>query len=221
MTELDPRLNAAWWALRIGLGAGPIIAGIDKYFNVLANWEMYLSPIGTRVLPLKDTTFMHAVGVVKIIAGIIVFSRWTKIGSYIVGAWLIAIAINLVSTGIFYDLAMRDMEIAIGVFALSQLSAAREHPPVVEGVTQPAKSRLTCDSLISREQCNLQRGNPCVKSASTLWRGCSYFQGSRPLPKRSRTSRSSTRTAPKKSPMRQTTTLASVRSSVKPAAMAS
>ena len=143
MKELDPRLNAAWWALRIGLGAGPIIAGIDKYFNVLANWEMYLSPIATRVLPLKDTTFMHAVGVVEIIAGIIVFSRWTKIGSYIVGAWLIAIAINLVSTGIFYDLAMRDMEIAIGVFALSQLSAAREHPPVVEGVTQPAKSRLT------------------------------------------------------------------------------
>ena len=143
MKELDPRLNAAWWALRTGLGAGPIIAGIDKYFNVLANWEMYLSPIATRVLPLKDTTFMHAVGVVEIIAGIIVFSRWTKIGSYIVGAWLIAIAINLVSTGIFYDLAMRDMEIAIGAFALSRLSAAREYPPVVEGVTQPAKSRLT------------------------------------------------------------------------------
>ena len=86
---------------------------------------------------------MHAVGVVEIIAGIIVFSRWTKIGSYNVGAWLIAIAINLLSTGIFYDLAMRDMEIAIGAFALSQLSAAREYPPVVQGVAQPAKSRLT------------------------------------------------------------------------------
>ena len=143
MKELDPRLNAAWWALRIGLGAGPIIAGIDKYFNVLANWEMYLSPIGTRVLPLKDTTFMHAVGVVEIIAGIIVFSRWTKIGSYIVGAWLIAIAINLVSTGMFYDLAVRDVEIAIGAFALCQLSAVRERSLIGEGATHHAKSQLT------------------------------------------------------------------------------
>jgi hypothetical protein len=143
MRELDPRLNAAWWALRIGLGAGPIITGVDKYFNILANWEMYLSPIATRVLLVKDVTFMHVVGAVEILAGIVVFSRWTKIGSYIVGAWLVAIAINLVTTGVFYDLAMRDVEIAIGAFALSRLSAVRERPLAEDGATQAAKSQLT------------------------------------------------------------------------------
>ena len=143
MNDFDSRLNGAWWALRIGLGLGPILAGIDKYFNVLANWEMYLSPIATRILPMKDTTFMHIVGVVEITAGIIVLTRWTRIGSYIVGAWLIAIAINLLTTGMFYDLAVRDIEIAVGAFALSQLTAVREGTRVAEGLKHSAEPRLT------------------------------------------------------------------------------
>jgi hypothetical protein len=119
-------LDAAWWALRIGLGVGPIVTGIDKYFNKLADWGMYLSPAATRLLPVSTGTFMHAIGLVEILAGLIVLSRWTKIGSYIVTVWLLAIAVNLALTGMFYDLAMRDVEIAIGAFALSQLSAVRE-----------------------------------------------------------------------------------------------
>ena len=126
MQDLDGGLNAGWWALRIGLGVGPIITGIDKYFNKLADWGMYLSPLATKVLPVSGATFMHLVGVVEIIAGLIVLSRWTKVGGYIVMAWLLAIALNLVTTGMFYDLAMRDVEIAIGAFVLAQLSAARE-----------------------------------------------------------------------------------------------
>jgi len=126
MIDFDGRLNAAWWALRIGLGVGPIITGIDKYFNKLADWGMYLSPLATKVVPVNTTTFMHAIGVVEIIAGLIVLSRWTKLGSYIVMLWLLGIAVNLLTTGMFYDLAMRDVEIAIGAFALSQLSAVRE-----------------------------------------------------------------------------------------------
>src|SRR5438046_881161 len=126
MTEFDKRLNAAWWALKIGLGVGPIITGLDKYFNKLADWGMYLSPLVTKVVPVSPTTFMHVVGVVEIVAGLIVLSRWTKIGSYIVMLWLLGIAVNLVTTGMFYDLAMRDVEIALGAFALSQLSTVRE-----------------------------------------------------------------------------------------------
>jgi hypothetical protein len=126
MQEFDGGLNAGWWALRIGLGVGPIITGIDKYFNKLADWGMYLSPMATKVLPVSGATFMHIVGVVEIVAGLIVLSRWTKAGGYIVMAWLLAIALNLVTTGMFYDLAMRDVEIAIGAFVLAQLSAARE-----------------------------------------------------------------------------------------------
>jgi uncharacterized membrane protein YphA (DoxX/SURF4 family) len=126
MAAFDGRLNVGWWALRIGLGVGPIITGIDKYFNKLADWGMYLSPVVTKVVPVSATTFMHVVGVIEIIAGVIVLSRWTKLGSYIVMLWLLGIAVNLLATGMFYDLAMRDVEIAIGAFVLSQLTTVRE-----------------------------------------------------------------------------------------------
>jgi uncharacterized membrane protein YphA (DoxX/SURF4 family) len=126
MTDFNGRLNSGWWALRIGLGVGPIITGIDKFFNKLTDWGMYLSPIASKIVPVSATTFMHVIGVVEIIAGLIVLSRWTKLGSYVVMLWLLGIAVNLLTTGMFYDLAMRDVEIAIGAFALSQLSAVRE-----------------------------------------------------------------------------------------------
>jgi len=140
MTDFDNRLNVGWWALRIGLGVGPIITGIDKYFNKLADWGMYLSPLATKVIPVSATTFMHVVGVVEIIAGLIVLSRWTKLGSYIVMFWLLGIAINLLTTGMFYDVAMRDVEIAIGAFALSQLTAVREQHAIAK---QSAKGALS------------------------------------------------------------------------------
>lgn len=126
MKDFDSRLNASWWALRIAVGLGPIIAGVDKYFNKLTDWSMYLSPLATKVIPVSSTTFMHVVGVIEVIAGLIVLSRWTKIGSYIVMLWLLAIAANLLTTGMFYDLAVRDVEIAVGAFALSQITAVRE-----------------------------------------------------------------------------------------------
>ncbi|HEY6127741.1 MAG TPA: hypothetical protein VIW23_06115 [Candidatus Acidoferrum sp.] len=126
MAAFDPRLNISWWALKIGLGVGPIIAGVDKYFNKLTDWTMYLSPLVTKVVPVSAATFMHIIGAVEIIAGLIVLSRWTRIGSIIVALWLLAIVVNLLTTGMFYDLAVRDVEIAIGAFALSQLSAIRD-----------------------------------------------------------------------------------------------
>jgi|tagenome__1003787_1003787.scaffolds.fasta_scaffold20985196_6 uncharacterized membrane protein YphA (DoxX/SURF4 family) len=126
MKEFDSRLETTWWALRIGLGLGPIIAGADKFFNILTDWSMYLSPVVTRVIPVSATTFMHIVGVVEIIAGIVVLSRFTRIGAWVVMAWLLSIAINLLTTHMFYDLAVRDVEIAIGAFALAQLTAVRE-----------------------------------------------------------------------------------------------
>ena len=79
MKDFDNRLNVAWWALKIGLGVGPIITGIDKYFNKLADWGMYLNPLATKVAPISATTFMHVVGAVEIVAGLIVLSRWTNL----------------------------------------------------------------------------------------------------------------------------------------------
>jgi len=146
MNTFDGRLNISWWALKIGLGVGPIIAGTDKYFNKLTDWTMYLSPLATKIIPVSAPTFMHVVGAVEILAGIVVLSRWTKLGAYIVALWLLGIVINLLTTGMFYDLAMRDVEIAVGAFALAQLSALREQVPVVQrnkasGGTQFAANR--------------------------------------------------------------------------------
>ena len=146
MTDFDNHLNLGWWALRIGLGVGPIITGIDKYFNKLADWGMYLSPLATKVVPVSPTTFMHIIGAVEIIAGLIVLSRWTKIGSYIVMFWLLGIAVNLLTTGLFYDLAMRDAEIAIGAFALSQLTTVREQHATAK---QSVKAMLSSNASLT------------------------------------------------------------------------
>ena len=126
MNKLDKRLELPWWALKIGLGVGPIITGADKFFNKLTDWTMYLSPLATKAVPVSPSTFMHVVGVVEIIAGIVVLSRYTRIGAYVVAAWLLGIVVNLLTTGMFFDLAMRDVEIAIAAFALAQLTAVRE-----------------------------------------------------------------------------------------------
>jgi hypothetical protein len=147
MRDFDNRLNAGWWALRIGLGVGPIITGIDKYFDKLADWGMYLSPLATKVVPISATNFMHVIGVVEILAGLVVLSRWTKWGSYIVMFWLLGIAVNLLTTGMFYDLAMRDVEIAIGAFVLSQLTAVREHHATAK---QEAKGMVSSQFSLNR-----------------------------------------------------------------------
>jgi uncharacterized membrane protein YphA (DoxX/SURF4 family) len=122
---MDHRLNTAFWALRIGLGLGALLAGVDKFFNILTDWSMYLSPLATRVLPISSAVFMRAVGVIEVIVGLAILAGFSRIGGYVMMAWLIAISINLITTGIYYDLAVRDIEIALGAFALARLSEVR------------------------------------------------------------------------------------------------
>jgi uncharacterized membrane protein YphA (DoxX/SURF4 family) len=123
---MNSQLKQAWWVLRIGLGLGPLLAGLDKFFNLLTNWEMYLNPLVPRLLHIQGVTFMHIVGVIEMCAGILVLTRFTRYAAYIVMLWLIGIAINLVSQGAFFDLAVRDIEIALGAFALAKLTEVRE-----------------------------------------------------------------------------------------------
>jgi len=124
-TKFDNRLSAAWWALRIGLGAGPIIVGLDvlQQNRRLGNVP---EPVGYESRAREQYDIMHAVGVIEIIAGSVVLSRHMKVGNYVVMLWLLGISINLVTTGMFFDLAMRDLGLAVAAFALSQLSALRE-----------------------------------------------------------------------------------------------
>jgi uncharacterized membrane protein YphA (DoxX/SURF4 family) len=124
--NINERISNSYWVLRIGLGLGAFLAGLDKFFNILANWEAYLSPAVTKLLPVSDVAFMRAVGVIEMIAGMIVLTGFARIGGYIVMAWLIAIAINLVITGHYFDLAVRDVEMALGAFVLARLAEVRE-----------------------------------------------------------------------------------------------
>lgn len=138
---LDKGQNSAWWALRIGLGLGPFLAGLDKFFNILTDWKMYLSPMAERFLPVSSVTFMHAVGVIEMIVGLAILTRWTRIFSYVAMVWLLCIAANLVSTGMFFDLAVRDVEIAIAAYTLARLTEAREAAVVRAPLTHNAFPR--------------------------------------------------------------------------------
>ena len=133
---MEKRLDSVWWALRIALGLGPFLAGLDKFFNVLTDWNMYLSPAVVEVLPLNGPTVMRVVGVVEMIVGLAILTRWTRIGAYVAMGWLIAIALNLVTTGMFFDVAVRDVEIAIAAYALARLTAVREATTVSQAVAR-------------------------------------------------------------------------------------
>jgi uncharacterized membrane protein YphA (DoxX/SURF4 family) len=122
----DNRVNSSWWTLKIAYGAVPIVAGLDKFTNLLTDWTQYLSPLATRVVPVAPATFMRAVGIIEIIAGILVLTKFTRLGAYVVSAWLVAIALNLVSTGHFLDVAVRDLMMALGAYTLARLTEARE-----------------------------------------------------------------------------------------------
>ena len=134
---LDTRLNQPWWALRLTFGLVPIVAGLDKFTNLLTDWQQYLSPLVTQLLPVTASTFMHGVGVIEIVAGVLVLSKLTRLGAYVVAAWLVAIALNLLLSGRYFDVAVRDVVMAVGAFALAKLTEVRETSTARESVTAP------------------------------------------------------------------------------------
>jgi hypothetical protein len=106
--------------LKLTFGIVPIVAGLDKFTNLLTNWVDYLGN-NRNMIPFDPMTFMKIVGVIEIIAGIIVLVR-PLIGAYIVMAWLICIALQLLIGGHYYDVAVRDLVMAIGAYTLAQLT---------------------------------------------------------------------------------------------------
>jgi uncharacterized membrane protein YphA (DoxX/SURF4 family) len=122
----NKKLDSSWWVLRVGLGLAATLAGLDKFFNLLTNWSMYLSPAVERFLPVSGHTFMLLTGPIEMAVGLAILTRWTKLGAYVMAIWLLAIAVNLVTTGAFYDLAVRDVEIAIAAYVLANLTELRE-----------------------------------------------------------------------------------------------
>ncbi len=107
--------------LKYTYGLVPIVAGADKFTNLLTQWDQYIHPTMAEMLPFSAATFMMIVGIIEIAAGIIVL-RKPQIGGYIVAGWLVVIALSLLIFFQYVDVAVRDLVMAIGAYAMAQLS---------------------------------------------------------------------------------------------------
>jgi hypothetical protein len=106
-------------ALRLALGATATLAGLDKFFNLLADWTMYVSPLAAQLLPISPSAFMHVVGVIEIAVGIAILAAAPIVGSYVASGWLLLVAVNLAIGG-HYDVAVRDVVMAIAALTLAR-----------------------------------------------------------------------------------------------------
>lgn len=117
----NPTARSVWTILRITFGIVPIVAGADKYADLLTNWDTYLNPTIASMLPFSAHVFMQIVGGIEIVAGIIVLAK-PSVGGWIVMAWLICIALQLIAMGKYLDVAVRDLVMSIGAMSLARLS---------------------------------------------------------------------------------------------------
>jgi uncharacterized membrane protein YphA (DoxX/SURF4 family) len=141
MLETDEKLNLVWWLMRIALGLGLFLAGLDKFFDLLTTWSMYLSPLAEGLLPVSGEVFLRGVGIVEMAVGIAILTRWTEAGAYVMCAWLVGIALNLALAAHFWDLVLRDLETAVSAFALARLSAWRAATVAAYAPPPPAALR--------------------------------------------------------------------------------
>jgi uncharacterized membrane protein YphA (DoxX/SURF4 family) len=121
---MKEQLSEIYWPLRVTYALVPLLAGLDKYVGILADWERYVSPAAAAMLPMSVPTFMHIVGIIEIVVGLAVLSGLTRLGGLVVMAWLAGISLNLLLAG-YFDIAVRDLVMAMGAYTLSMVAAQR------------------------------------------------------------------------------------------------
>jgi uncharacterized membrane protein YphA (DoxX/SURF4 family) len=122
----EGHLDDAYWLLRIGLGGTAFLAGLDKFTNLLTDWEKYLAPQVEEKLPVSGRTFMYGVGVIEMLVGLGILTRQPKLASYAASGWLLGIAANLALNG-DYDIAVRDVNMALAAYALARSESSRQN----------------------------------------------------------------------------------------------
>jgi uncharacterized membrane protein len=110
--------------LKWTFGLMPIITGIDKYTNILAQWHSYLAPQVAALIPFDPTIAMNISGVLEIALGMVILTKWTKVGAYVEALWLLGIAVNLAIFGA-WDIAFRDLVLAFGALALARMPESK------------------------------------------------------------------------------------------------
>jgi uncharacterized membrane protein YphA (DoxX/SURF4 family) len=137
------RLETIQTISKVALGLMAFLAGLDKFLNLLTNWEQYVSPLAQRMLPLSPASLMHVVGVIEMVVGLAILTRATRLGAYVASAWLVCIALALVTTGHFFDIAVRDLELAVASFVLARLTEIRESSVAeTQSVSRPLRAEI-------------------------------------------------------------------------------
>ena len=126
--------------LRVGFAVAPILFGLDKFANLLVDWEQYLAPWIIGLLPVDASDAMRVVGVVEILAGVAVAAK-PRYGAYVVAAWLGGIIVNLLTYPGFYDVALRDFGLMLGALALARLAAKFDPPGIGASTAATARAR--------------------------------------------------------------------------------
>jgi hypothetical protein len=111
----------AYRILQFGFTVAPIVAGLDKFFHLLVNWDQYLPSVVSRMAGGHGHSLMYLVGVIEVVAGLGVWFK-PRIFAYVVAAWLILIIANLLMIPGYYDVALRDLGLALGALSLGRLS---------------------------------------------------------------------------------------------------
>ena len=119
--DASPPAYQAYQILRLGFTVAPIVAGLDKFFNLLVNWEQYVPSFVNKLVGGHGHELMLVVGVIEIIAGLGV-ALMPKVFAYVVSAWLLLIVANLLMIPGYFDVALRDFGLALGALALARLS---------------------------------------------------------------------------------------------------
>jgi len=122
----DPRYQA-FFLLRIGFTAAPLLFGLDKFFNLMTDWPKYLAPWVNEIVPGSGQQLMYVVGAVEIVAGLAVALK-PRYGGYLVAAWLAGIVINLLSYSGWYDVALRDFGLLLAALTLARLASVYDPP---------------------------------------------------------------------------------------------
>lgn len=135
---MDPRLQTPAQAMRIAIGLMAILAGIDKFFNILVDWGSYVSPVAAQLLPFSTDVFMWIVGVIEFAVGISILTALPVVGSYVASAWLLLVAVNLTQGG-YFDVAVRDVVLSIEAFTLARLIQVRDQVAVGEARPVPVR----------------------------------------------------------------------------------
>lgn len=121
---LTKQTRTAYIILRYTFGLMPLIVGVDKFLNLLTYWGGYMSPVVVKLLPVPIHMFMIGVGIFEISIGVLILTKWTKLGAYLLAAYLFGVTINLITFPGLYDIALRDLALVFAALALAKLAEA-------------------------------------------------------------------------------------------------